>query len=131
MGQSWTDVDEVKDNTANITDRTIEPVEAQYVRLVILESTSISGNNRTSIVELAVYTKASEGTMRYRRLVWLVGPLWLLVSGLTVAQTSGLYERRITYQGLLGRIPRAPRPQVEIVIPAVAFRAAKPTDSRF
>lgn len=56
-GQSWTDVDEVKDNTANITDRTIEPVEAQYVRLVILEPTSISGNNRTSIVEFAVYTK--------------------------------------------------------------------------
>lgn len=56
-GQSWTDVDEVKDNTANVTDRMIKPVEAQHVRLVILEPTSIPGNNRTSIVEFAVYTK--------------------------------------------------------------------------
>lgn len=62
--------------------------------------------------------------MRYRRLVWLVGLLWLLVSGLTVAQTSVLYERRITYQDYLAEYQGAPRPQVEIVIPAVAFRAA-------
>ena len=62
--------------------------------------------------------------MRYRRLVWFVGLLLLLVSASAAAQTSVLYERRITYRDYLSEYQGAPRPQVEIVIPAVQFRAA-------
>lgn len=56
-GEVWQDVDEVSDNTANVTDREIPPMSARYARLVIIEPTSVPGNNRTSIVEFEVHAQ--------------------------------------------------------------------------
>ncbi|NLJ74545.1 MAG: hypothetical protein GX331_06070 [Firmicutes bacterium] len=54
-GEVWIDVDEVVGNTDSITSREVEPFNAKHVRLVVTRPTSISDNNRLSIVEFEVY----------------------------------------------------------------------------
>ncbi|MGA8942949.1 MAG: glycoside hydrolase family 38 C-terminal domain-containing protein [Thermoactinomyces sp.] len=57
-GQNWKDADSVLDNTDNITCRTIDPVNARYVRLYITKATNTS-DTAARIYELEIY--GSEG----------------------------------------------------------------------
>lgn len=53
--KTWQDVDVVNDNLSSITDRTIAPVEARYVRLLIERPTSLEFNQNAVIYEWEVY----------------------------------------------------------------------------
>ncbi len=54
-GNSWTDVDSVTNNTASITDRTVAPFQARYVRLFITNPQTASYNRAARIYEFELY----------------------------------------------------------------------------
>lgn len=59
-GDVWEDVDQVVGNTESITDRSLAPVKARYVRLLISEPNSMEGSNQVRIQEFAVYGSESD-----------------------------------------------------------------------
>lgn len=54
-GNSWTDVDAVTGNTANITDRTVTAFTARYVRLYITNPQTSTSNIAARIYEFELY----------------------------------------------------------------------------
>jgi Beta-1,4-xylanase len=54
-GAEWTTIDQVVGNTQSITDRTIQPVVARYVRLYVTKPTSLEFNQNLVVYELEVY----------------------------------------------------------------------------
>jgi len=54
-GVTWTDVDSVKDNMANITVGRIEPVKARYVRLYITDPEYVPWTGAARIYEFEIY----------------------------------------------------------------------------
>lgn len=58
-GVTWFDVDVVEGNTDYVTDRVLEPVEAQYVRLLVTKPTSFDFDR-----DLVIYEWEVHGTVR-------------------------------------------------------------------
>ncbi|MDI9414227.1 MAG: endo-1,4-beta-xylanase [Bacillota bacterium] len=54
-GLTWQDADIIEDNISSKTDRTITPIEAQYVRILITKPTSLELNQEAVIYEFEVY----------------------------------------------------------------------------
>lgn len=98
-GETWADLDQVRDNTESITDRSFEPTKARYVRLLITEPNSVPGNNQLRVHEFQVLgVESGEEDL-----------------------VSEPYARRESYQDYLQRYSGAPRPDLDLVIPAVAY----------